>query len=77
MHDLIKNNVPHKCIDYFSFLDHPYETRNIKTCNISIIKIKEKTLENNLFYITTTFVEQSTDNFKEKYFVCVIHYFWD
>ena len=40
MHDLINNKLPHKFIDYFSFLDHPYQTRNKQKCNIKITTIK-------------------------------------
>ena len=40
MRDLINNNLPHKFIDYVSFLDHPYQTRNKQKSNIKVTTIK-------------------------------------
>ena len=36
MHDLINNRLPHRVIDYCSFLEHPYQTRNKEKCNLKV-----------------------------------------
>ena len=39
MHDLINSRLPHTVIDYCSFLEHPYQTRNKEKCNLKVEKV--------------------------------------
>ena len=36
IHDLINNRLPRNFSDYFSFIQHSYQTRSVTNCNISI-----------------------------------------
>ena len=40
MHDLLNDNLPHKTDDYFSYINHMYNTRNRKKGNFKIESIK-------------------------------------
>ena len=40
MHALLNNKLPHRFIDYFSFVNHPYETRSNENNNITLVKIR-------------------------------------
>ena len=40
VHDLINNKLPHKLIDYFTYVSHHYETRAKENYNISLIAIR-------------------------------------
>ena len=40
VHDLLNNKLPHRFIDYFSFVKHPYETRSNENKNITLIKVR-------------------------------------
>ena len=39
MHDLINSRLPHTVIDYCSFLEHPYDTRNKEKGNLKVEKV--------------------------------------
>jgi len=50
MHDLINNNLPHRFTDYFSFINHPYETRTKSKCNINVTKFQTNVGKQSISY---------------------------
>ena len=50
MYDLFNNNLPHGISDYFSFIDHMYQTRNKEKCNLKIEAIRTNVGKQSISY---------------------------
>ena len=50
VYDLFNNNLPHRITDYFSFIDHMYQTRNKEKCNLKIEAIRTNVGKQSISY---------------------------
>ena len=50
IYDLLNNNLPHKASNYFSHIDHTYETRNKKMCNLKLKTVRSELGKRSIAY---------------------------
>ena len=50
MHDLINGRPPHTVIDYCSFLEHPYQTRNKEKRNLKVETVHTNIAKQSISY---------------------------
>ena len=81
MYDLLNDNLPHRITDYFSYIDHTYNTRNKEKCNLKIETIRTNLGKQSMSYSgaviwnniptklrNTTSRKNFCRDFKKKYF---------